>query len=185
MHTVTVDSPHFKWAWAWSVSVWSVITQCTSTKYMQALVRTYARWYAHTTLIRSEVKSTVVFSLIVFWATLAENVWPPCSKSVRSLVSTALRTVTFMRAWIYTWRYMGFSPASKGSAMLSQSKHWSGGCWVCRTCSAAPVIWYGTLVPPYGRLPLLFTNSTVEDGFLQQWSWSAASPWGTQSHCWG
>ena len=34
-------------------------------------------------------------------------------------------------------RYAGFSPASKGSAMLSQSKQWSGGCRVCRTCSAA------------------------------------------------
>ena len=35
-------------------------------------------------------------------------------------------------------RYAGFLPASKGSAMLSQSKHWFGGCRVCRTCSAAP-----------------------------------------------
>ena len=35
-------------------------------------------------------------------------------------------------------RYAGFSPVSKGSAMLSQSKHWSGGCRVCWTCSAAP-----------------------------------------------
>jgi len=34
----------------------------------------------------------------------------------------------------YRW-YAGFSPACKGSAMLSQSNHWSK---VCRTCSAAP-----------------------------------------------
>ena len=37
-------------------------------------------------------------------------------------------------------RYIGFSPVRKGSAMLSQSKHWSGGRRVCQTCSAAPVI---------------------------------------------
>ena len=36
-------------------------------------------------------------------------------------------------------RYGGFSPASKGPAMLSQSKHWSGSRRICRTCSAAPV----------------------------------------------
>ena len=36
--------------------------------------------------------------------------------------------------------YACFSPASKGSATPSQSKHWSGGCRVCRTCSATPVI---------------------------------------------
>ena len=39
-------------------------------------------------------------------------------------------------------RYAGFSPASKRSVMLSQSKHWSGGRRVCRTCSAAPVVRY-------------------------------------------
>ena len=42
----------------------------------------------------------LVFSLIVFQATPAENVWPPRSKSVRSQVSTALQTVTFVWAWI-------------------------------------------------------------------------------------
>ena len=47
----------------------------------------------------------VAFSLIVFQATLAENVWPLRSKSTRSQVSAALfyvRTVTFVRAWICT-----------------------------------------------------------------------------------
>ena len=39
-------------------------------------------------------------------------------------------------------RYVGFSPASKGSVMPSQSKHWSGSCRVCLTCSAAPVVRY-------------------------------------------
>ena len=37
---------------------------------------------------------------------------------------------------------MDFSPASKGSVMLSQSNHWSGGRRVSQTCSAAPVIRY-------------------------------------------
>ena len=44
----------------------------------------------------------LVFSLFVFWATPVENVWPPLSKSVHSQGSTALRTVTFVRAWICT-----------------------------------------------------------------------------------
>ena len=42
------------------------------------------------------------FSLTVFRATPAENVWPPRSKSVHSQVSAALRTMTFVRAWICT-----------------------------------------------------------------------------------
>ena len=36
-------------------------------------------------------------------------------------------------------RYAGFLPASKGSAMLSQSNNRSGGRRVCWTCSSAPV----------------------------------------------
>ena len=40
---------------------------------------------------------------------------------------------------LYRW-YVGFSTASKGLVMLSQSKHWSSGCRVCRACSASPVI---------------------------------------------
>ena len=39
-------------------------------------------------------------------------------------------------------RYAGFLPASKGSAMLSQSKYCSGSCQVCQTCPAAPVVRY-------------------------------------------
>ena len=35
-------------------------------------------------------------------------------------------------------QYGCFSPASKGSAIPSQSKHWSGSRRVCRTCSTAP-----------------------------------------------
>ena len=38
---------------------------------------------------------------------------------------------------LYRW-YADFSPASKGSVMLSQSKHWSGGHCACWTCSTAP-----------------------------------------------
>ena len=77
----------------------------------------------------------LLFSLIVFRATPVENVWPPRSKSVLSQVSAALWPVAFVRAWICTDDGAGFLPAGKGSA---QSKHWSGGCRVCRTCSAAP-----------------------------------------------
>ena len=44
----------------------------------------------------------LVFSLIVFRATPAENVWPPRSNSVCSQVSAALWTVAFVRAWICT-----------------------------------------------------------------------------------
>ena len=40
---------------------------------------------------------------------------------------------------LYRW-YEDFSPKSKGSVILSQSKHWSGVHWVCQTCSAAPVL---------------------------------------------
>ena len=39
----------------------------------------------------SQSEFCLVFSLITFQATLAENVWPPCSKSVRSQV-TGLRS---------------------------------------------------------------------------------------------
>ena len=38
------------------------------------------------------------------------------------------------------WQYACFSPTSEGSATSSQSKHWSGDCRVCRTCSAGPVV---------------------------------------------
>ena len=60
-----------------------------------------------------------------------------------SQVSPALSFTSYrdVRAGMDLYRqYAGFSPASKGSAILSQSKHWSGGRWVCRTCSAAPAI---------------------------------------------
>ena len=42
-------------------------------------------------------------------------------------------------------RYVGFLPAGKRSAMLSQSKHWSSSCQVCRTCSAALVLYTCTI----------------------------------------
>ena len=37
------------------------------------------------------------------------------------------------------WRYACFSPTSERSATSFQSKHWSGDCWVCQTCSVSPV----------------------------------------------
>ena len=76
----------------------------------------------------SQLEFCLLFILIVFQASSAENVWPPRSKSARSQVSTALfhvLTMTFVHGSVQDL-YAGFSPASKGSAMLSQSKHWSG-----------------------------------------------------------
>ena len=42
---------------------------------------------------------------------------------LRSPQLSYVRTVTSVCAWICRW-YVGFFPTSKGSAMLSQSKHW-------------------------------------------------------------
>ena len=38
-----------------------------------------------------------------------------------------------------------FSLTSEGSATLSQTKHWSGDCRICRTCSAGPATAYAKL----------------------------------------
>ena len=69
------------------------------------------------------------------------NVWPPRS-SMLVLKSRHLSFASgpYVRVGmdLYT-RYAGFSPASKGSAMLSQSNHRSGGRRVCWTCSSVPV----------------------------------------------
>ena len=79
--------------------------------------------------------------LIIFQATPAVKVWPPCSNlwSARSQVSAALFYVQTVCSCGHkpVQTIAGFSPASKGLAMLSQSKHWSGGHGVCRTYSAA------------------------------------------------
>ena len=98
----------------------------------------------------SQLEFCLVFSLIVIQATPAENLWPPRSKSAHSQVSAAffyVWTMTFVLAWIcmddtQASRQLlaSFSPASKRSAILSQSRHWSGGRRVCQTCSAAPDI---------------------------------------------
>ena len=64
-----------------------------------------------------------------------------CICSAHSQVSTALFyvwTICSCRHGSVYRRYAGFLPASKGSAMLSQSKHWSGSHQVFRTCFAAP-----------------------------------------------
>ena len=84
----------------------------------------------------------LVFSLI---AMPAENVWPPHSKSACSQLSPPKLSFTSRPGDVCVGmdlyrRYVGFSPASKELGMLSQSKHWSSGHWVCRTCSAAPDI---------------------------------------------
>ena len=83
----------------------------------------------------SESEFCLVFSLIVFQATTAENVWrPPPEKSARSQVSAALFYVHTVRSYGH-----GSVQMIRCLAMLSQSKHWPGGRRVCRTCSASPV----------------------------------------------
>ena len=66
----------------------------------------HAPWKRHERATHaSRLEFCLVFSLIVFQATPAENVLPPRSKSARSRVSAALfyvRTVTSVRAWICT-----------------------------------------------------------------------------------
>ena len=65
----------------------------------------------------SRLEFCLVFSLIVFQATPAENVWPLHSKSARSQVSEALFyvwTVTFVRAWICTDDTRAFRLQLKG-----------------------------------------------------------------------
>ena len=62
----------------------------------------------------SQSEFCLVFSLIVFLATPAENVWPPCSKCVRFQVSTALWTVAFVRAWICTDNTQASHQQAKG-----------------------------------------------------------------------
>ena len=56
----------------------------------------------------------LVFSLIVFQAMLAENVWPSRSKSVRSQVSAVLWTMALVRAWICTDDTWAFRQQAKG-----------------------------------------------------------------------
>ena len=50
----------------------------------------------------SQSEFCLVFSLIIFRAMPAENVWPSCSKSVCSQVSAVLWTMVLVRAWICT-----------------------------------------------------------------------------------
>ena len=87
----------------------------------------------------SQSKFCLVFSLIVFQATLAENVWPPCSKSVCSHFSAALWTVVFVRAWICIDDTQASHQQAKGWQCHLSQNIGPGSCQVCRTFSAAPV----------------------------------------------
>ena len=65
----------------------------------------------------------LVFSFIVFQPMLADNVWPPCSKSARSQVSATLFLCPDhnIRAGMDLYRqYAGLLPAS-GTATFSQN----------------------------------------------------------------
>ena len=82
----------------------------------------------------------------LFQAAAVKNVWPP-SCLLSGLRSFFLRSNHEVRAGINLCRwYTCFLPTSEGSATLSQTKHWSGDCRVCRTCSAGPELstWYNS-----------------------------------------
>ena len=106
------------------------------------------QWFQHPW--RSDARKLVwILLIIIFQATSAENVWPQHSKPARSQVSAVLfytHDVCVGMDRSVQDLYVGFSPASKGLTMLSQSKHWSGGCRVCRTCSTTPdhTVWWET-----------------------------------------
>ena len=125
-----------------------------------ALVPAWGFWFT-SRLARMGIS---VHRRFVFQATPAENVHTKYG-SFSGLRSSFLRPDRDVRAGMDLYiRYGGFSPASKGPAMLSQPKHWSGSRRICRTCSAAPVNtrgykrtdrrwrWAGCLVPLGTRL---------------------------------
>ena len=88
-------------------------------------------------------RSELCFALV--WM-LAKNVTVAtalkiCSFAGLSISVCYVRSDSEVRAGMDLCRqYTCFLPASKGSATPSQSKHWSGGCRVCRTCSAVSAI---------------------------------------------
>ena len=94
-------------------------------------------------LLKMKCKDVTLHKWSLRYATLP----PPISLPIRGLgspnwgvaISCGHRTVMFVPACIST-DDTRFSPANKGSAMLSQWTHWSGGRQVCLTCSAASVI---------------------------------------------
>ena len=90
------------------------------------------------TYIYKPVEFHLVF---IFQTTMAENAWPPRSKSAHSQVSAALFYVRTIRpsghGSVQTIHRL-LACKQRVSDVLSQSKHWSGSQLVCRTCSAAP-----------------------------------------------
>ena len=89
----------------------------------------------------SQSEFCLVFSLIAFQATPAENVWPPCSKSVHSQVSAALWTVAFVWAWICT---------DDIRASRQQAKGWR--CYLSQNIGPAVAGSAGPPPPPLCRL---------------------------------
>ena len=93
----------------------------------------------HISLAMSYALLCVISQVMLLWKGF---LWPRCSKYASFQVSAALfyvRTVTFVRHGSVQM-IRGLLACKQRSAKLPQSKHWSGSCWVCRTCSAAPVV---------------------------------------------
>jgi len=117
-----------------------------------------------------------------YFCTLAllQNCYRKKKNAGRECVATALKLVIYsfssapqlsftsgpyVRAGMDLYRrYAGLSPASKGSAKLPQSKHWSGG---RRVCSAAPVIYIVAIIGRVQRSWLVETGRIRQ--FLCSW----------------
>ena len=75
--------------------------------------------------------------------------------------------------------YADFSPKSKGSEMLSQSKYWSSDCQACRTCSATPD--RGSHHPVFNRLQYARTKGKVGRlVYFTMWMINVSVFWGRQ-----
>ena len=117
-------------------------TSCLETWIMEISVHRVSREPVERATNASQSDFCLVFSLIIFQAMTAKSVWPPHSKSACSQALFYVWSIHSSGHGSVCRRYVGFSPASKESAMLSQSKHWSGSRRVCQTCSASPVVRY-------------------------------------------
>jgi len=100
--------------------------------------------YTRGTGRRSTAQKPVIILLlwILFRATPVKNVWPQCSQSACSHVSAVLfyaQTAKFVWAQICVGDTRVSRLQAKGQQISFQSKHWSGNCRVCQTCSISPV----------------------------------------------
>ena len=90
----------------------------------------------------SQLEFCIVFSRIVFQAMLAKNVWPPCPKSARAQVSTALLRpdrYICVSMDLYTDDTWASCLQTKGRRCYVSQHIGSSSRQVCQTCSTAPV----------------------------------------------